>query len=145
MSWRPKLSNILDAIFTGTAIRTTTVIDAGDLQLGAVAIKDGTGETVAAVGANGLAVDVKATVSSDIEKASIGHLGGVYITGTAATTPEAGKVFVALLAIEDTVINTSASNITGLTGISLTQGMVLYGRFTSVTLTSGKVLAYLGV
>jgi hypothetical protein len=41
---------------------TDTVLDVGDIEIGAVEIKDATTDTRAVVGANGLAVDVKSSV-----------------------------------------------------------------------------------
>lgn len=82
---------------------------------------------------------------SETIQSEMAQYGGKYITNTSTTTPVGGFVFVAIQAIEDTVINTSASNISGLTGATLLAGMTIYGRFTSITLTSGKVIAYNGV
>ena len=69
-----------------------------------------------------------------------GEDGGIYITDTSAHTGS----FDAILAHEATVINTAtSSNITGtLTTVALPAGFVWYGKFSSITLTSGKVTAY---
>jgi hypothetical protein len=74
----------------------------------------------------------------------MGQEGGKFIDTTNATTPTAGYVFVAVQALEDSVV-TVAGNITGITGVTLSQGQVLYGRYTSVTLASGAVIAYNGI
>lgn len=77
-------------------------------------------------------------------ESSMGQAGGKYISSTDATTPATGYVFVAVQALEDTVL-TAVGNITGITGVALGQGQVLYGRYTSITLASGSVVAYNGL
>jgi hypothetical protein len=75
--------------------------------------------------------------------------GSEFITDTEQHT--ATDVFVALQLVTDTVISAYStevsSEITGnpLTGVVLSAGIVIYGRFKTVTLTSGKVLAYKGI
>ena len=71
--------------------------------------------------------------------------GGAYLNATSVHT---GNWF-AIQATEDTVIQAQASNITNLDNIcqpvdniTLAAGMVLYGNFTSIDLTSGAVIAY---
>jgi len=78
------------------------------------------------------------------EKMVTGGYGGKYISTTAATTPDTGFVFVAIQVIADCSI-TLVGNITGITTASVDAGQVIYGRYTSVTLASGKVIAYQGV
>jgi hypothetical protein len=68
-------------------------------------------------------------------------LGAVYI---ADTTTISGK-FGAIQALEATVLasGTVSSDITGtLTSLPIPVGTTIYGIFTAVKLTSGKVLAY---
>jgi hypothetical protein len=36
-------------------------------------------------------------------------------------------------------------NITGITSVSISAGTIIYGRYTSITLASGSVMAYYGV
>ena len=79
------------------------------------------------------------------EYRGLGLTGGTYINTTGATT---GKFF-AIQATEDTVLAAQTSNITNLDDIctgqdatTLSAGTVLYGNFTSITLTSGAVIAY---
>ena len=79
------------------------------------------------------------------EYRGLGLNGGQYINGTGAVTGD----FFAIQATEDTVLAAQSSNITnlanifsGVDGTTLSAGTVLYGRFTSVTLTSGAVIAY---
>ena len=84
-------------------------------------------------------------MASTSEYRGLGLNGGTYINSTDVTT---GNWF-AIQATEDTVIQAQASNITNLDNIcqpgdniTLAAGMVLYGNFTSIDLTSGAVIAY---
>jgi hypothetical protein len=75
-----------------------------------------------------------------------GHNGGNVISTTAATPAPEGREFVEIRVITTTVIATlvgTLTNVAGLTGISLAAGLVITGRFTSITLTSGVVEALL--
>jgi hypothetical protein len=80
-------------------------------------------------------------INSDV---SVANFGGKYISSTDATTPSTGYVFNAIQVITDCVI-TCVGNITGITSVSLTAGTIIYGRYTSITLSSGSVIAYYGV
>ena len=84
-------------------------------------------------------------MASTSEYRGLGLNGGAYLNDTAVHT---GTWF-AIQATEDTVIQAQASNITNLDNIcqpvdniTLAAGMVLYGSFTSIDLTSGAVIAY---
>lgn len=81
--------------------------------------------------------------TTEILETSIGTYGGKYITTNVATTPTLAR-FVAIQAITDTVVNTVVGNI-NVAGITLQAGLIIYGRWTSITLTSGNVIAYEGV
>lgn len=62
----------------------------------------------------------------------------------ASTNAVAGR-FIALLALEDTVVNTAtvcSSSPDSLASMPIPKGTMVTGLFTSVKLTSGKVLAY---
>mgnify|MGYP003406786482 CR=1 FL=1 len=74
---------------------------------------------------------------------SMGNHGGKYITNTSVNTPTSPYVFNAIQVVTDCVI-TCVGNITGLTSVSLSAGSVIYGRYTSITLASGSVIAYYG-
>ena len=84
-------------------------------------------------------------MASTSEYRGLGLNGGIYINGTDVVT---GNWF-AIQATEDSVLAAQASNITNLDDIctgqdatTLAAGMVLYGNFTSIDLTSGAVIAY---
>lgn len=88
---------------------------------------------------------------ADLTSAALGAFGFEVIDDTAAHASGTGKVFVALHCISDTVIAaaTEAADapITGgtLAGAAPKAGMWIFGKFTSVTLTSGDVFAYRGL
>jgi hypothetical protein len=68
-----------------------------------------------------------------------------YISDTAAHTPPSGKAFIAIQAATACVIAALAGDkITGNTiaTAALPENGILYGRFSSVTLTSGTAYAY---
>ena len=84
-------------------------------------------------------------MASTSEYRGLGLNGGAYLNDTSVHT---GNWF-AIQATEDTVIQAQASNITNLDNIcqpvdniTLAAGMVLYGNFTSIDLTSGAGIAY---
>ena len=84
-------------------------------------------------------------MASTSEYRGLGLNGGAYLNDTAVHT---GNWF-AIKATEDSVLAAQASNITNLDdictgqdGTTLSAGMVLYGNFTSIDLTSGAVIAY---
>ena len=86
-------------------------------------------------------------MASTSEYRGLGLNGGAYLNDTAVHT---GTWF-AIQATEATVLAAQASNITNLDNIctgtdatELAAGMVLYGSFTSIDLTSGAVIAYNG-
>lgn len=86
------------------------------------------------------------TSNDDIKNildATVGNLGGIY-SGAAVIAPDAGYVFNCIYIVADAVI-TAVGNVTGITGITFTTNTCIYGRFTSVTVTSGAVVAYQGV
>ena len=79
------------------------------------------------------------------EYRGLGLNGGIYINDTAAST---GKFF-AIVATEDTVIASITSNVTNLSDICtgqdatiLAANTAIYGNISSITLSSGAVIAY---
>jgi len=68
--------------------------------------------------------------------------GAIYITNTTART---GR-FWAITALEATVVNTdTVADYQGdsISALPIPVGTTIYGNFTSIKLTSGKVLAYI--
>lgn len=74
----------------------------------------------------------------------LGYNGGKYISNTVANVPTTGYEFFAIQVVADCVI-TCVGNVVGLTSISLSAGTIIYGRYTSIILASGSVIAYQGV
>jgi hypothetical protein len=60
--------------------------------------------------------------------------GGEYITTSSTDN------FMAIQVVSDCVITTTGNLV--LTSVSLSEGQIIYGRFESVTLASGEVIAY---
>ena len=95
-----------------------------------------------------------------IEDISFGQNGSAYSIGAALTAPD-GSVWVAIQMLEDTTFSVLSSDSgkyvgsaiagsgTGSIVIPNTQvfakGTVLYGRYTTVDVNSGKIIAYLGI
>lgn len=75
---------------------------------------------------------------TDLAETSLGEKDGVFIDDTNETTGN----FSIIYPLEYTEIDEIIGNIDGLSSCNLLAGIPLYGRFTSITLTSGKVIAY---
>ena len=76
------------------------------------------------------------------DSTSLGQFGAEVITDTAART---SKNYAAITLLENSIFSTlTGESITGdaITGFAIPAGITLLGRFTAVTLTSGKVIAY---
>lgn len=70
---------------------------------------------------------------------NLGAEGGLYITDTNAHTGE----FRAITALEATVIAELIGNTEGTTtSVPVPSGATIWGKFTSIDLASGKVIAY---
>lgn len=68
-----------------------------------------------------------------------GEHGGLLITDTSAHT----GVWDAIQALEATEATLVSSNLSGtLTGVPIPAGVTIFGHFSSITLTSGTVIAY---
>lgn len=72
------------------------------------------------------------------QQAAFGQKGFEYL----ASGNVAGN-FNAVQVIADATVSVVASNGDNLTNVDLPAGMTIVGRFTSVTISSGKVLAYI--
>jgi hypothetical protein len=68
-----------------------------------------------------------------------GENGGLYIADTSAHT----GIWDAIQALEATVADLVSSNLSGtLTSVPIPAGVTIFGQFSSITLTSGTVIAY---
>lgn len=78
---------------------------------------------------------------------SVGEFGSKAITGTSAVTPPAGYYFFCIVPSSDIVVSAYANSQdegADLTAIaSHPTGVPIYGKFTSITLTSGDGIGYL--
>ena len=83
----------------------------------------------------------------ELQENVIGGNGGVAIVGTSATASGTGKVFYAISALTETVVAAATTN-TGFTSPGITTlaalpaGSIVYGQWTSITLTSGECVCY---
>lgn len=88
---------------------------------------------------------------ADLAGESLGGKGFEFIADTVEHVAPNGMVYIALQVVDDAELDSYETEpdglITGntLEGELLPAGFVLYGRYTSVKLTSGKVIAYKGV
>ena len=87
--------------------------------------------------------------TADIAEQSLAGKGFDVIADTAAHTPTGGDCYCAIHFLTDTVISAYVASakapVAGtLTGVTFNAGAVIYGKFTSITLTSGSLLAYNG-
>jgi hypothetical protein len=78
---------------------------------------------------------------------SVGALGSKEITGTSAVTPPTGYYFYAIDIVADTVFsaeNSLLDNSADLTAFTVfAAGSTIYGKWDSITLTSGEAIGYL--
>lgn len=72
----------------------------------------------------------------------IGNNGGKIITGTSETAPSGATTFAAIRTITATVITAAPGNLTGVAGPTYPANFLIEGRFKSITLASGSVIAY---
>ena len=100
----------------------------------------------------------------EAQNAGLGQAGAIFVTGTSAVSCKSG-VFVAITFLEDTVFtgsglkaeskemwpddtgtgtDISTNNGAPIDSETFPKGVTIYGRWTSFTLTSGKVIAYRG-
>jgi len=85
----------------------------------------------------------------DLVENSMGQSGFNYISDTNASVAPDGFVYDAIQVLTDTVIASHISEATiggnTFTGVTISAGSIIYGRFVSITLTSGTVIAYKAV
>lgn len=88
---------------------------------------------------------------ADLAGESLGRKGFEFIADKAEHVAPEGMVYVALQVVDDAVIASYETEPDGLitgntfTGELLPAGDVTYGRFKKITLSDGKIKAYLGV
>lgn len=84
-----------------------------------------------------------ANTEKGLLKEQMGQVGGVYST-VGTVVPEIDYIYVAIQVITDSVLTCIGSPI-GLTSVTIAAGTIIYGRFTSVVITSGSIIAYQGI
>jgi len=80
---------------------------------------------------------------AEAQNAGLGQAGVILIDDTDAHTGP----FVAIQALEDSVIDVSECDMSWIEDVAdftIPAGLTIYGKFTSIELDSGKVLAYYG-
>ena len=83
---------------------------------------------------------------AEAQNASLGQAGVVFIDGDAAQNEITGP-FVAITALSDAAVDSSEcdmSFIESVADFTIPKGVTIFGRFASIELDSGKVLAYRG-
>jgi len=77
--------------------------------------------------------------------------GFTHIKDTSTVTPKVGDYFTSILCVADGTIATlvgsgmytnNGTTEGDVTGLAMTAGMIIYGRFTSITATDGAYIAY---
>ena len=79
----------------------------------------------------------------EVLNASMGNYEGQY-SGAATITPDEGYIFNGIRVVSEAVL-TCNGNISGITAITFPAGSVFEGRFTSIVIASGGIIAYQGV
>ena len=80
---------------------------------------------------------------AEAQNAGLGQAGVILIDDTDAHTGP----FVAIQALEDSVVDVSECDMSWIEDVAdftIPAGLTIYGKFTSIELDSGKVLAYYG-
>lgn len=81
------------------------------------------------------------TKDSNFNQMAFGDYGLRVITSSNPST--AGEHYRVLVAVEDSIINATAVNGDNLVGLDVFSGTTVYGLFSEVTVSAGKVLAYI--
>ena len=82
----------------------------------------------------------------EAQNAALGQAGVVFIDGDSAQNEITGP-FVAITALSDAAVDISECNMSYITDVAdftIPKGVTIFGRFESIELDSGKVLAYKG-
>lgn len=85
---------------------------------------------------------------TELMETNLGNLGSKSITGTSAVVPASGYVFSYLYVAEAAVVAAQVdagidnADLTAIT--SLPVGIYIYGKWSSITLTSGSLIGYYG-
>lgn len=80
--------------------------------------------------------------TTNLLETTLGSGNPVRVDDTAETTPDSGYEFCSIQAETNVVINTTTGNITNFDGATIASEGVRYGRWSSITLTSGTAILY---
>lgn len=80
-------------------------------------------------------------VPGNFQRAAFGQDGFKHLTATGTAT--ATGDFVTIQALEETDITVTVEKGDALANVTIPAGMSIYGQFTSITVASGGVLAYI--
>lgn len=78
---------------------------------------------------------------SDFQKLAFGRSGFRVIDSS--FTPVADEYYTAFAVIEDAVITTTGNQGDNLSSEAISEGSTIYGLFSSISVASGKVIAYI--
>jgi len=84
---------------------------------------------------------------TELMETQLGNLGSKLITGTSPVLPATDYIFTSLYAVVETVVAATVdAGITNasLAGVTIPQGITIYGKWSSITLTSGTLIGYNG-
>ena len=74
----------------------------------------------------------------DFHMQSFGQAGFDYVTSGTINA----DTYIAITALEDSQLDVTASDGDSLTDVTIPKGLTIYGTFSSITVDSGKILAY---
>ena len=80
---------------------------------------------------------------SNFRQTSTGDYGFRLLSSAGTATSTSGESFRAIQVLESAEVTTTTSNGDALTAQSLPDGVTIFGKFDSITVVSGTVLAYL--
>lgn len=78
------------------------------------------------------------TKEGNFYQSVVGDYGFRYVTAGNNTTDSCR----AIQALEDSVVTTTTTKGDALTSVTIAEGMVIFGKFDSVAVATGKVIAY---
>jgi len=99
--------------------------------------------------ASGYALDSNGNLVNWLEivktvASSVGEDGSKVISNTELTSPDSGKIFFCFEGLEgDAVIESAVGNSENIAGSTIGKHGKIYGKFSNVKLTSGKIIAYM--
>lgn len=78
----------------------------------------------------------------DFQASSFGDYGFRLIES--GFSQPAGEVYRAITFVEDSVITVTCANGDGLTAEAFAAGLTIYGKFNTISVSTGRVVAYIG-